>query len=138
MGLGILLQLQIHHFFEQTYQTVSGHSFRLFRKKYSRSQASRALVKMQERTGTERSKTEVLDGAEFCCFLNSWFCGAGFDYLWLNDLLGRDRRRQWFKLCVAPGMGIAHGEHRTQNVVPGLKLHHYRVRKHATVPTNVL
>ncbi len=35
-------------------------------------------------------------------------------------------------------MSIPHGDHRCENIVPGLLLHHHRVREHAAIPTDVL
>jgi len=35
-------------------------------------------------------------------------------------------------------MRIAHFDHRTQNIIPGLLLHHHRIREHATIPADVV
>ena len=37
-----------------------------------------------------------------------------------------------------PTMGIADLDHRAQNIVPGLLLHHYGIGEHTAVPADVL
>src|SRR5688572_4735638 len=38
---------------------------------------------------------------------------------------------------LAPAVGVAHPNHRAENVVPGLLVLHHRVREHAAVPADV-
>ncbi len=40
-------------------------------------------------------------------------------------------------LLLFPAMGIAHCDHRGQDVVPGLSFHHHGVGEHAAVPADV-
>src|SRR3990170_5590071 len=43
----------------------------------------------------------------------------------------------FFAISGLPAMGIAHLDHGAEDIVPGFLLHHYAIRKHAAIPTDM-
>src|SRR5205809_7436854 len=92
--------------------------------------------------GFPRGFLDALVCLNFCNFLGWPLRGLLDRFLcrWFRSFLRNDRwtlLRSFRRSRFMPAVSVTYGNHRSQNVVPGVLLHHDFVWEHAAIPANV-